>query len=257
MVVWDQLSATQFRILAAIVVLIGGLIFGFLLGRFNVRVLRSLGVPDAVEGTSVERTARKFGSTTVETIGRVTSWIVYAVAILVALQIAGYFGTVVFLVQAGNLLPNLVLAALILLVGLLVADKAEVLVSESLKGVKMAEIGMVPTAVRYTVVLISILLALAQVGISTTVLVVAFGAYAFAVVVLAVVAFHHLLTSGAAGLYLLLNQPFGIGDRIVVNEHEGVVQEVGIFVTRVEDDGREYIVPNHLVFRDGAVLIRD
>lgn len=253
----EQLTGPQFRLLAAVGVLVGGIVFGYAIGRFNVRVLRSIGVPEAVEGTTVERTARKFGSTTVRIIGRATSWIIYIVTFLVALEIAGYFGTVVFLVQAGNLLPNLVLAALILFVGLLAADKAEVLVSERLKSVKLPEIGVIPAAVRYTVVLISILLALAQVGISTTVLVVAFGAYAFAIVVLSIVAFHHLLTSGAAGLYLLLNHPFGIGDRIVVNEHEGIVQEVGIFVTRIEDDNREYIVPNHLVFRHGAMLIRD
>lgn len=257
MVAVEELTGPQFRVLAAIVVLVGGIVLGYGIGRFNVRVLRSLGVPEAVEGTTVERTARKFGTTTVAVIGRVTAWIVYLVAFLVALEIAGYFGTVVFLVQAGNLLPNLVLAALILFVGLLVGDKAEVLVSERLKGVKLPEIGIVPTAVRYTVVLLSVLLALAQVGISTTVLVVAFGAYAFAIVVLSVVAFRHLLTSGAIGLYLLLNQPFGIGDHIVVNEHEGIVQEVGIFVTRIEEDDREYIVPNHLVFRHGAVLVRD
>ncbi|MFB6132257.1 MAG: mechanosensitive ion channel domain-containing protein [Halanaeroarchaeum sp.] len=253
----EQLSGPQFRLLAAIAVLFGGVVLGFAIGRFNARVLRSIGVPEAVEGTTVERTTRKFGTTTVGIIGRVTAWIVYLVAFLVALEIAGYFETVVFLVQAGNLLPNLVLGALILFVGLLVADKAEVVVSERLKGVKLPEIGIVPTAVRYTVVLISILLALAQLGISTTVLVVAFGAYAFAIVVVSVVAFRHLLTSGAAGLYLLLNQPFGIGDRIVVDDHEGIVQEVGIFVTRIEGDDREYIVPNHLVFRHGAVLIGD
>jgi small-conductance mechanosensitive channel len=103
----------------------------------------------------------------------------------------------------------------------------------------------------------AVLLALAQVGISTTVLVVLFGAYVFAVVVVAVVAFRHLLGSGAAGIYLLLNEPYSIGDRVAVGEREGVVQEVDVFVTRIESDGREYIVPNHLVLTEGAVLVRD
>ncbi|UWG48339.1 Small-conductance mechanosensitive channel [Halanaeroarchaeum sp. HSR-CO] len=257
MVFWDQLTGAQLRFVVGILILLGGLILGYVVGQFNARVLRSIGVPAAVEGTTVERTARKFGTTTVALIGRATSLIIYFVAILVALEFLGYFGSVVFLIQAGNVIPNLVLAVLILFVGLLIADKAEVFVSESLRSVKLPEIGLIPTAVRYTVVLAAVLLALAQVGISTTVLVVLFGAYVFAVVVVSVVALRHLLSSGAAGIYLLLNQPYGIGDRIAVGEREGVVQEVDVFVTYIEADGHEYIVPNHLVVRDGATLIRD
>lgn len=255
--VLDQLSGSQFRILAVVAVLLGGWVAGYLLGQFNVRILRSLGVPDAVEGTTVERTARKFGTSTVATVGRVTSWIVYVVAVLVALEVGGYFGPAVFLMRAGNVLPNLLLALGILILGLLLADKAEVRVSESLRSVKLPEIGLIPTAVRYTVVLAAILLALAQVGISTAVLLVLFGAYVFAVVVITVVALRQLLSSGAAGVYLLLNQPYSIGDEIAVGEREGVVQEVDVFVTRIEANGREYIVPNHVVFRDGATIVRD
>ncbi|AKH98101.1 mechanosensitive ion channel domain-containing protein [Halanaeroarchaeum sulfurireducens] len=257
MVVWDQLTSAQFRFVAAVVVLFGGLVFGHFLGRFNVRILQSIGVPGSVEGTTVERTARKFGTSTVAVIGRLTSWIVYFVAALVALEVAGYFGTVVFLIQAGNIIPNLVLAVAILVFGLLVADKAEVFVSESLRSVKLPEIGLLPTVVRYTVVFVSILLALAQVGISTTALVVLLGAYVFAAVVFSAVAFRHLLSSGAAGVYLLLNEPYGIGDRVAVAGREGIVQEVDVFVTLIEAEDREFVVPNHLVLREGAVLILD
>lgn len=257
MAVWEQLDPAQFRFAVAVAILLGGLVLGFLVGRFNVRILRSIGVPSAVEGTTVERTARKFGTTTVALIGRATSWIIYFVSLLVALEVLGYFGSVVFLVQAGNVIPNLVLALLILFLGLLIADKAEVYVSESLRSVKLPEIGVIPTAVRYTVVLAAVLLALAQVGISTAVLIVLFGAYVFAVVIIVVVALRDILRSGAAGIYLLLNQPYGIGDRIAVDDREGVVQEVDVFVTRIEADGYEYIVPNHLIFREGAMLVRD
>ncbi|MFB6094819.1 MAG: mechanosensitive ion channel domain-containing protein, partial [Halanaeroarchaeum sp.] len=208
-------------------------------------------------GTTVERTARKFNTSTVAVVARLTSWVVYLVAVLVALEVAGYIGSVLLVLSAGNLLPNVLVAVIVLVVGLLLADKIEVRVSEALRSVKVPEIGLIPTVVRYTVVFVAILVALAQIGISVTALVVLFGAYVFAAVIFAAVAFRHLLGSAAVGLYLLLDQPYGIGDRIAVGDREGVVQEVDVFVTRIEADGREYIVPNHIVFRDGAVRIRD
>jgi small-conductance mechanosensitive channel len=257
MAVLETLGSGEIRLLAAILVLVGGLILGFLVGKLNVRVLESLGVPAAVEGTTVERTARKFGTSTVSIIGRLTSWIIYLVALLVSLEVTGYIGSVLFLLQAGNVIPNLVLGALIVFIGLLVADKAELLVSESLRSVKLPEIGVIPTLVRYTIVFAALLVGLAQVGVSVTVLIVLFGAYVFAIVVVTVVAFRQLLASAAAGIYLLLNQPYSIGDRVSIDEKDGVVQEVDVFVTRIEADGREYIVPNHLVLTEGAILIRD
>jgi small-conductance mechanosensitive channel len=36
----------------------------------------------------------------------------------------------------------------------------------------------------------------------------------------------------------------------------GVVQEVDLFVTHVESDGEEYIIPNAKVFREGIVRVR-
>jgi small-conductance mechanosensitive channel len=44
---------------------------------------------------------------------------------------------------------------------------------------------------------------------------------------------------------------------VAIGDHEGIVQEVDVFVTHVEADDREYVVPNHLVFRRGVVLVRE
>jgi small-conductance mechanosensitive channel len=77
------------------------------------------------------------------------------------------------------------------------------------------------------------------------------------VLLFSALALRDVLPAAAAGVYLLLQQPYGIGDHVVVGDHEGVVQEVNVFVTRVEGEGREYIVPNHKVFREGVVRVID
>jgi small-conductance mechanosensitive channel len=257
MVDWVWELATDFQYLSAAVVLVVGIVAGYLVGRINERILRSAGVPEAVEGTSLERTARNFGTDTVSIIAQGSAWIIYIISLLYALEVADVVETGLLLDRAGDLLPSYILAVLIVMAGLLAGDKAELVVSEYLRGVKLPEVSVLSTAVRYTVVFVALLLALAQIGISVTVLLILLGAYLLAVIVFAAVAFHQLLASAAAGLYLLLNQPFGIGDEVAVGDREGVVQEVSIFMTVIEEDGREYVVPNHLVFRQGAVVIRE
>lgn len=257
MVEWVPSLITQSQYLTAALVLIIGLVGGYIVGRLNGRILRSAGVPEAVEGTSLERTARKFGTDTVSIIAKGSAWIIYILSLLYALEVAELLQTGLLISQVWVFVPSYILALLILMVGLLVGDKAELLVSEYLRGVKLPEVSHLSSLVRYTVVFIAFLLALAQVGIAVGVLLILLAAYLFAMVLFSAVAFHHLLTSAAAGLYLLLNQPYGIGDRVAVGEKEGVVQEITVFVTRIEADGREFLIPNHLVFRRGAVVIRD
>lgn len=254
---WWQYFTQDFQYVLASAVLIGGWIAGYLIGHINRRILQSAGIPKTVEGSSLERTARKFGTDTVSLVARGTSWLFYIISVLYALAVARIVETRVILSRAAELLPLYLLAILIVMVGFLAGDKAELLVSEYLRGVKLPEVNIIGPIVRYTVVFIALLLALAQIGVAIGVLLIFLGGYLFAVVVFTAAATYQLLASGAAGLYLLLNQPFGIGDRVEIDDREGVVQEVDLFVTRIEENGREYIIPNHLVFRNGAVLIRD
>ncbi|MFB6071650.1 MAG: mechanosensitive ion channel domain-containing protein [Halobacterium sp.] len=253
----NQFLDADFRYVLSAVVFFTGVVLGYLVGRVNERVLRALGVDDAVEGTSVERVAREMGTTTVQLIARTTSWIVYVVSALIALEVAQLTVQGAVWYPIVGFLPSLVVAVVVLLVGVLAGDKAELEVSERLRSVKVPEISVVPRAVKYSILFVAALLALAQVGVAVNALLVLLLAYAAALILFTLVATRHLLTSAAAGVYLLLQEPYGIGDRVAIGDHEGIVQEVDVFVTRVEDDGREYVLPNHLVFRKGVVVVRE
>jgi len=104
---------------------------------------------------------------------------------------------------------------------------------------------------------VAVLIALSQLGVATLALVVLLAAYLFALVLLGGIALSDLLKSGAAGSYLLLNQPYAIGDEVQIGDARGIVQEVNLFVTHVENDGEEFIVPNSTVFEKGVVRIRE
>jgi small-conductance mechanosensitive channel len=65
------------------------------------------------------------------------------------------------------------------------------------------------------------------------------------------------IASSAAGVYLLLNQPYGIGDEIEIDGHRGIVQEVDVVATLIENDSEEFLVPNYRVLQSGIVRVRD
>jgi small-conductance mechanosensitive channel len=253
----DGLTGPQFRYALAAVVFVLGVLLGYLVGRVNEQVLRAVGVDDAVEGTTVERVAERAGSTTVQAVARFTSWVVYVVATLVALDIARFSVQTPLWTPVLSYLPSVVVAVVVLMAGVLVSDKVELFVSERLRSVKLPEVSVVPVAAKYTILLVAGLVALAQLGVAVTALVVVFAIYVGSVVVFTLVATRHLLTSAAAGVYLLLRQPYGIGDRVAIGDHEGIVQEVDVFVTHVEAEQRKYVVPNHLVFRQGVVVVHE
>lgn len=245
-------SLVRDPIVLGTLVFLGILLLGYVFGQLAKQVLTAAGVPEAVEGTAFERTAQGLGSSTVSVVSRLSSWFIYAVGVLVALYVARVLDPGLFWQEVARLLPRLFVAAFAVIVGIIAGDKAEVLVNERLRSVKVPEVALIGTIVKYSIIYVAVLIALGQLGVATLSLLILLSVYAFGLVFLGGIAGRDLLASGAAGLYLFLNQPYGIGDRVKIGERTGVVQEVELFITRIEDDGVEYIVPNRTVFEKGA-----
>ncbi|WP_135822618.1 mechanosensitive ion channel family protein [Halostella litorea] len=255
MVEWSLVTGQPAALAAAVLAV--GILLGYVVGKLNKRLLTAAGVPDAVEGTPFERTARSLGTSTVTIVARLSSWFVYGVALLTAVHIAQLFSAERFWLRVTEFVPRLFVAALVLVVGFVVADKAELMASERLRGVKLPEVGILPRVIKYSVLYIASLVALDQIGVNTDALIVLLAVYAFALVFLGGLAFKDFLASGAAGVYLLLNQPYSIGDDVRIGDHEGIVQEVDVFVTHIENDEEEFIVPNSRVLENGIVRMRE
>ncbi|OYR57065.1 mechanosensitive ion channel protein MscS [Halorubrum ezzemoulense] len=253
----EFLLNVRYRIWLALAVLLFGLALAYLTGVINRRLLRRAGVPEVIEGTTFERTAREFDTSTVRILAQLSSYFIVAVAVIVALTVADVNYLEQFWSGVAAFLPRLFVAAVVVIVGVVVGDKAELLVAERLRGIKLPELGVLPTVVNYSVVYVAALIALGQVGVQTLALIVLLAAYAFAVVLFAALATKDLVASAAAGVFLLLRQPYSIGDEVRVAGERGVVQEVDLFVTHIETDGEEHVLPNHVVFREGIVLIRE
>jgi small-conductance mechanosensitive channel len=236
---------------------VAGIVLAILLGTLTTRILARLGVPEAVEGTAFDRTVREFDTSTVDVLGSLVRLFVLGVTFLGVLAIANVTVASGFWGRTVEFLPQLFFALLILIVGVVVGDKVQMVIGERLTGIKLPEIGVFPRLAKFTVFYIAVLIALSQLGVATLALVVLLAGYLFAVVFLGGLALSDLLKSAAAGSYLLLEQPYAIGDEVEIGDRRGIVQEVNLFVTHIEDDGEEFIVPNSTVFETGVVRVRE
>ncbi|CAN5803270.1 hypothetical protein BH20CHL2_BH20CHL2_06810 [soil metagenome] len=93
----------------------------------------------------------------------------------------------------------------------------------------------------------SVLLALIAVGASATGLLTVFGAFTVAIGL----SLQDVFKNFFAGIYLLFEQPFRVGDRIAIRDVVGEVQGIDIRTTLVKNlDGELVMIPNALVFTE-------
>jgi small conductance mechanosensitive channel len=87
-------------------------------------------------------------------------------------------------------------------------------------------------------------------GISPTALLAGFGVLGLA----ASLALQDILRSFCAGVYLLFERPFMIGDVIKVKDFQGHVVDIGIRTTVLHtEEGREVLIPNSVLLADVVV----
>jgi small-conductance mechanosensitive channel len=258
---WGRLVRDVFSeevaFVVAVLLLVAGVVFAYLAWRWTTGYLRRVGVGDAAEGTPFERAAQNVGTSTVSLIGQLVGLFVYLVTVVVALNLAQLLDIQLFWARVTGYLPRLFVAALALIAGFVAGERVRLVISDRLQSVKLPEAAFLGDLAKYSIFYIAVLLALAQIGVATEALLILLAAYAFGVVFLGGLAFRQLLAASAAGIFLLLAEPYAIGDEVRIDDRRGIVQEVDMFVTRIESEGEEYIVPNQQVFRHGVVRVRD
>jgi small conductance mechanosensitive channel len=88
---------------------------------------------------------------------------------------------------------------------------------------------------------------LSVLGVPTSAVITSFGLATAGIVL----AFQDVLKNFIAGIYLLVERPFTIGDRVKVRDAEGSVEEVDIRTTALKTDaGVIILVPNNVIFTE-------
>lgn len=110
----------------------------------------------------------------------------------------------------------------------------------------------VAALVKYVVIAIGLIAVLQQLGVQATSVIAVLGAASLAVGL----ALQGTLSNVAAGVMLLLQRPYRVGDRVELNGRQGVVVGLDLFNTHLLDyDGLTLYLPNGKVFGDMIVNI--
>ncbi|MBL4687492.1 MAG: mechanosensitive ion channel [Nannocystaceae bacterium] len=124
-----------------------------------------------------------------------------------------------------------------------VAAWAEKTVTAALKARKFDEALSLffGSLVRWLLIVMAVLGCLGVFGVETTSFAALIGAAGLAIGL----SFQGTLSNFAAGIMILTFRPFAIGDYIKVGSEEGIVKEIGLFITAIDTlDNRRIIIPN-------------
>lgn len=126
--------------------------------------LRTAGIDDVVTRAGYHLDAGAF-------VGALVKWFIILVFLIASLQILGLTQVTFFLQQIViGYLPNVIVAVLILLVGAVIAQVAEGVVSGSARAAGIAAAGFVGTMTRWAIWIFAILAALSQLQIAQAIL---------------------------------------------------------------------------------------
>lgn len=153
-----------------------------------------------------------------------------------------------------GLLPNLVIALVILVLFYFLAKVVRNLIRRTTADRESANLGLVLGRLsQWFVVFLGILVALAIVAPSVkpvdilSTLGVGGVAIGFA--------FRDILQNFLAGLLILLRQPFRVHDQIVVNGYEGTVEEIETRATMIKTyDGKRVVIPNGDIYTSAVTV---
>lgn len=143
---------------------------------------------------------------------------------------------------------NILGAILILIIGWAIAGWTKRFVTKVLNKSKKIDdtlTSFLSTAMRYIILIFTIIAVLGKFGVQTASLIAIIGAASLAIGL----ALQGTLSNVAAGVMLLIFRPFKIGDFINVAGHGGTVKNLGLFVTELAtSDNIQIIIPNSQIW---------
>ena len=144
--------------------------------------------------------------------------------------------------------PRVMAAAIIIVGGLFLSYWLQRLLARAAARTRRFDPTLLPVlmaVIRYSIIILMVLLVLNQLGIQTTSLIALLGAAGLALGL----ALQGTLSNIAAGIMLLWLRPFKLGDYIEVNGQAGVVEETGLFVCILRTyDGARLFAPNSTIW---------
>lgn len=165
------LGVAQFvpRLIVAIIVFIIGWIIAVAIGKVVAQIIRAVKVDKALQGLGLEEPLSRAGFRldAGAFVGSIVRWFFIIVFLVAAVDVLGLQQLNIFLSDVVLVyLPNVVVAALILVVGALIAESMQRVVTGSVKAAHLPSPGLLGGITKWAIWLFAILASLFQLGIA-------------------------------------------------------------------------------------------
>jgi len=165
---WATVANFLPRLIAAIIVFLIGWLVAILIAKLAYHIVRVIQIDRALEGVGFKKVWERSGFklNTPLFFAELVKWFFIIVFLLSAANILGLTEVSQFLNTVVLYIPNVIVAAIILLIGLMLAKFLEGLVMASVKAANLISANLLGAVAKWAVVVFSLLVALNQLGIA-------------------------------------------------------------------------------------------
>lgn len=157
------------ELVAALVIIIAGWVVGAVLGRVVSQIIKSLKLDNVLKGAGAEEVLARAGFqlNSGAFLGGLVKWFVIVTFLVAAFDILGLEQVNVFLREVVlGYLPQVIAAVLILLIGAVLSDSMQKIVTGSAKAADIEAANLLGAVTRWAIWLFAILIALSHLGIA-------------------------------------------------------------------------------------------
>lgn len=168
--IWDKFVSFLPNLIGAIIILVIGWVIGMVVATLIDRLFRLVGLQALFEKAKVEDVLKKANADKDATslIASAFRWIIYLVAFIAASNTLKLTAVADFLNSVLTYVPQVIIAVAIILMGLILAHFLAAVVKGSIKSAGLAFADTASLIVRWSIIVFSVLAALAQLGIATS-----------------------------------------------------------------------------------------
>lgn len=169
MTVWGGVAAFVPRFVAAFLLVLIGSILSDLIGKLVRQIVAAIKLDHALRSIGVEEYVRRAGVSlnSGHFFGTLVKWFLVAVFVVQALTLLNLSTVTVFLSNVVSYLPQVAVAALVLLAGLFIGEVVEGLVSAGARLASLGRANLLGSTSRWAVWTFSVLVALYQFGLTS------------------------------------------------------------------------------------------
>jgi len=169
---WEGFLKFIPQLIGALLIFIIGWFISVWIGKFIAEILKRLKLDKLFEKTKWEQAFEKaeFKLTVSEFIGAIVKWVLIIVFLLAAVEVLGLGQFAGFLKAIVGWLPNVIVAAAIFVVAVIIADFAEKLIKAVVGKMEVAYARLIGSVMEWAIWIFAILAILSQLGVASEII---------------------------------------------------------------------------------------